>query len=277
MRGFLLIATVALMSGCSAPQSASNQAVPTVKASTGPQEVFLTLDPVGRDVKAKVFPSGEELLQEVDRLGGVRGEYETDSAFYGRLSKLGNFSVGGKVSPSEIKFNPVSGEFTLSASMEDAQGAGFKSNLDALQASRTIYPSFSLGEDIYSGAQYSGQNSYGASAVITKRSINRYYLVFSPVPKAPLNTLFFKVSAKLNITATEMAAQRENIRVLFTVMATPNYLQVAKHYQQPTISNPYESVITNYFFSTKVFWVKVVNIKTGQVYDEEAKMSIKAL
>lgn len=74
-----------------------------------------------------------------------------------------------------------------------------------------------------------------------------------------------------------MTAQRENIRVLFTVMATPNYLQVAKHYQQPTISNPYESVITNYFFSTKVFWVKVVNIKTGQVYDEEAKMSIKTL
>lgn len=273
MRGYFLISAFALLCGCSAPSQNLKPGVPANLA----QEAFVTLDPAGKDVSATMFQSGEELLKEVERLGGARGAYETDAAFYGRISKLGNFSVGGELSPSEIKFDPATGEFTLKASMHEAQGFGFKSGLDFIQASKTIYPSFILGEDVYSGTQYSGQNSFGASALITKRKINRYYLVFNPVPRAPRNILFFDVTTKLNITPAEMESQRDNIRVLFTVKATPNYLQVTNNYQQPTISNPYESVINNYFFSAKLFWIKVVNIKTGKVYSDEARVRVKAL
>ena len=273
MRGYFLISAFALLCGCSAPSQNLKPGVPANLA----QEAFVTLDPAGKDVPATMFQSGEELLKEVERLGGARGAYETDAAFHGRISKLGNFSVGGELSPSEIKFDPATGEFTLKASMHEAQGFGFKSGLDFMQASKTIYPSFILGEDVYSGKQYSGQNSFGASALITKRKINRYYLVFNPVPKAPRNIMFFDIITKLNITAAEMESQRDNIRVLFTVKATPNYLQVTNNYQQPTISNPYESVIANYFFSVKLFWVKVVNIKTGKLYSDEARISVSAL
>ena len=273
MRSYFLISAFVLLCGCSA---SSQNIRPGVPANLS-QEAFVTLDPAGKDVPAKMFQSGEELLKEVDRLGGTRGEYETDSAFYERISKLGNFSVGGVVFPSQIKFDPTTGEFTLKASMHEAQGFGFKSNLGFMQASKTIYPSFILGEDVYSGTQYSGQNSFGASALITKRKVNRYYLVFNPVPKPPSNILFFDIKAKLNITAAEMKSERDNIRILFTAMATPNYLQVTNNYQQPTISNPYESVIANYFFSVKLFWVKVVNIKTGKLYSDEARISVNAL
>ena len=273
MRGYFLISAFALLCGCSAPSQNLKPGVPANLA----QEAFVTLDPAGKDVPATMFKSGEELLKEVEKLGGARGEYETDSVFYERISKLGNFSVGGVVFPSQIKFDPATGEFTLKVSMHDAQGFGFKSNLDFMQASKTIYPSFILGEDVYSGAKYSGQNSFGASALITKRKINRYYLVFNPVPKVSRNIMFFDIVTKLNITAAEMESQRDNIRVLFTVKATPNYLQVTNNYQQPTISNPYESAINNYFFSAKLFWIKVVNIKTGKVYSEEAKVRVKAL
>ncbi len=277
MRGFLLIAGFAVACGCSAPNPASSHAPLITEPKSGPKETFLTLNPAGRDLQVKAFQSGAELLKEVERLGGPRGEYETDSAYHGRISKLGNFSVAGKITPSQIKFDPVTGEFALSASMHDAKGFGFKSSLDISQASRTIYPSFDLGEDIYHGAQYSGQNAYGASALITKRSISRYYLVFSPVPQEALHPLFFRVSAKLSATAAEMERERDNVRVVFTVATTPNYLQVSQNFQQPKISNPFESVITNYFFSAKVFWVKVVNVKSGKVYADEAKMSISTL
>lgn len=277
MRRYLLIAALAVMCGCSAPPSASVQGSRASQANLGAKEAFLTLDPAGKNVSAKLYPSGKELLADIKSLGGARGEYETDAEFYGRVSKLGNFSIGGKVYDSQIEFNRVTGEFSLKISLPDAAGLGFKETSDSLRGPRSIYPSFIAGEDIYSGGQYSGQNAFGASATITKRSIDRYYLVFSPVPKPPLNTLFFNVSAKLDITASEMKEQRENIRVLFKVVSTPNYLQTTKNYQQPTITNPYESVITNYFFSAKVFWVSVVNAKTGKIYAEEAKMGIKVL
>ncbi|MEI4521237.1 hypothetical protein [Pseudomonas sp. CCNWLW23] len=277
MRGCLYLAVFALIAGCSVPQSSQTQRVPTSSGKVGSQEVSLNLDPAGKEVKAQLFSSGEELLREVEKLGGARGEYETDSAFYGRMSKLGDFSIASKVSPAQIKFNAASGEFTLDASMHNAQGFGFKSNLDAVTALKTVYPAFIAGEDIYNGGQYSGQNSYGASALITKRTINRYYLVFSPVPKPPLNTLFFHVRSRLNITGAEMESERENIRIVFTVKATPSYLQVTKNYQQPKISDPFESVINNYFFSAKVYWVKVVNIKTGRVYSDEAKLGIEVI
>ncbi|UST85797.1 hypothetical protein [Pseudomonas siliginis] len=277
MRSCLYIAVFALVAGCSVPQSSQTQRVPSSSGKAVSQEVSLNLDPAGKEVKAQLFSSGEELLREVEKLGGARGEYETDSAFYGRMSKLGDFSIASKVSTSQIKFNAASGEFTLDASMHNAQGFGFKSNLDAVTALKTVYPAFIAGEDIYNGSQYSGQNSYGASALITKRTINRYYLVFSPVPKPPLNTLFFHVRSRLNITGAEMESERENIRIVFTVKATPNYLQVTKDYQQPKISNPFESVINNYFFSAKVYWVKVVNIKTGRVYSDEAKLGIEVI
>ncbi|WP_426123988.1 hypothetical protein [Pseudomonas sp. PSPC2-3] len=277
MRVSILIAALAVLYGCSAPPSASVQGSRTSQASLGAKEAFLTLDPAGKNVPAKHYPSGKELLAEVKLLGGVRGEYETDAAFHGRVSKLGNFSIGGEASDSEIEFDQVSGEFTLKVSLHDAVGFGLKVAPNRLREPVAIYPSFIVGEDAYTEGQYSGQNAFGATATITKRSIDRYYLVFSPVPKPPLNMLFFNVSAKLNITASEMKEQRENIRVLFKVMSVPNYLQITKNYQQPTITNPYESVITNYFFSAKVFWVSVVNSKTGKVYAEEAKMGIKVL
>lgn len=271
MRRYLLIVTLAVMCGCSVPKPAASQ------VSLGAKEAFLTLDPAGKNVPAKQYPSGKELLEEVKLLGGARGQYETDAEFYGRVSRLGNFTIGGKVSDSQIEFDRVTGEFTLKVSLHDAVGFGFKVAPVRLREPEAVYPSFIVGEDAYVEGQYSGQNSFGASATITKRNIDRYYLVFSPVPKPPLNILFFNVSAKLNISASEMQEQRENIRVLFKLMPTPNYLQTTKNYQQPTITNPYESVITNYFFSTKVFWVSVVNAKTGKVYAEEAKMGIKVM
>lgn len=277
MRFLLLVSACLLGVGCSAQQynQASVPKVPTLAKSK--KEVVVPLDPSGKDMKVKVFQSGQELLKEVDRLGGVRGEYETDTAFFGRLSKLGNYSVAGVVFPSSLNFNAVTGDFVLTASMQDAKGFGFVSNLDLLQSYKVIYPSFYLGESDYRGAQYSGQNSFGATTVVTKRTIDRYYLVFSPVPKSELSTLFFNVTSKLNVSADEVKRERENIRLLFTVKSVPNYLQVTKSYQEPTLQNPFESVINSYFFSSKIFWVKVVNIKTGKIYSEKARISISAL
>src|SRR5450830_1134523 len=277
MRFSILVAALAIVDGCAGPQPASQPPVQSTQTKPASKEMFITFDPAGKSVQAKSFSSGKELLGEIQRLGGPRGKYETDAAFSSRMASFGNFSVGGVVTPSAIKFDRVTGEFSLSVSMRDAQGAGFKSGLDVLKAVNTDYPSFDLGEDIYSRGQYSGQNSFGATAVIEKQKIDRYFLVFSPVPKAPGNIFFYKVSGKLNISAAEMESQRENIRVVFTVKPVPDFVQVAKNYHEPTITSPHESEIDSYFFESRVFWIKVVNIKTGKVYDEEARMSIETI
>ncbi|WP_277592984.1 hypothetical protein [Pseudomonas chlororaphis] len=277
MRGYSLVVVFALICGCAPPQSAVKPSVSATQEKPGSKEVFIAFDQAGKNVKAKSFSTGKELLGEVQRLGGARGEYETDSAFLSRLSALGNYSVNGEITASDVKFDRSTGVFSLRVSMRDAQGYGFKSDLGALKAVNTDYPSFYLGEDIYSRGQYTGQNSFGATAIIEKRKIDRYYLVFNPVPKSPGNIFFYNVTGKLGLSAAEMESQRDNIRVLFTVMPAPSYVQFVRRYQEPTIANPYESEINNYFFQAKVFWVRVVNIKTGKVYDDEARMSIEAL
>ncbi len=277
MRCLILVAALAILCGCAGPQASSRMPAQSAQAQPVQKEMFITFDPAGKSVQAKSFSSGKDLLEEIQRLGGLRGKYETDAAFLGRMASFGNFSVGGEVKPSAIKFDRVTGEFSLSVLMRDAQDAGFKSELDVLKALNTDYPSFDLGEDIYSRGQYSGQNSFGATAVIEKQKIDRYFLVFSPVPKAPGNIFFYKVSGKLNISAAEMESQRENIRIVFTVKPVPGFVQVAKNFHEPTITSPHESEIASYFFESRVFWIKVVNIKTGKVYDEEARMSIETI
>ncbi|MBA2927053.1 hypothetical protein G9Q86_00600 [Pseudomonas sp. CCUG 57209] len=277
MRFSILFAAIAILYGCAGTQPISRATVQGAQVQPAQKEVFITFDPAGKNVQAKNFSSGKELLGEIQRLGGPRGQYETDAAFSSRMSSFGNFSVGGMVTPSAIKFDRGTGEFSLSVLMRDAQGAGFKSGLDALRAVNTDYPSFNLGEDIYSRGQYSGQNSFGATAVIEKQKIDRYFLVFSPVPKAPGNIFFYKVSGKLNLSAEEMEAQRENIRVVFTVKPVPGFVQVVKNFHEPTITSPHESEIDSYFFESRVFWIKVVNIRTGKVYAEEARMSIETI
>jgi hypothetical protein len=277
MRISILFAALVVLYGCSGSQSAVRSSVQIAQAQPAQKEVFIKLDPAGKNVPAKSFTSAKGLLGEIQRLGGPRGEYETDSAFASRMSSFGNFSVNGVVLPSSIKFDRVTGEFSLRVSMRDAQGMGFKSGQDPLKAASTDYPSFDLGEDTYSRGAYSGQNAFGATALIEKQKIDRYFLVFSPVPKAPGTIFFYNVSGKLKISAKEMESQRDNIRVNFTVMPVPDFVQVAKNYHAPTISSPHESEIDSYFFQAKVFWIKVVNIKTGQVYDEEAKMSIETI
>lgn len=277
MRVSILVAALAVLCGCSGPQPAVRLPVQSAQAQPAQKEVFINFDPAGKSVQAKSFVSGKELLGELQRLGGPRGTYETDAAFSSRMASFGNFSVNGVVTPSAIKFDRVTGEFSLRVSMRDAQGSGFKSGLDVLKAVNTDYPSFDLGEDVYSQGQYSGQNSFGASALIEKQKIDRYFLVFSPVPKAPGNIFFYNVSGKLDISAAEMESQRENIRVLFTVKPVPGFVQVAKNYHEPTITSPHESEIDSYFFETRVFWIKVVNVKTGKVYNDEARMSIETI
>ncbi|MFI7801073.1 hypothetical protein PSFL_21680 [Pseudomonas sp. DD1] len=277
MRVSILVAALAVLCGCSGPQSAVRPPPGSTQVVPAQKEVFITFDPAGKKVQAKSFASAKDLLGELKRLGGPRGEYETDAAFASRMASFGNFSVNGVVIPSSIKFDRVTGEFSLRVSMHDAQAWGFKSGLDALKAINTDYPAFDLGEDTYSRGTYSGQNSFGATALIEKQKIDRYFLVFNPVPKAPGTIFFYKVSGKLKISAKEMESERDNIRVNFTVMPVPDFVQTAKNYHAPTISSPHESEIDSYFFQTKVFWIKVVNIRTGQVYDEEAKMSIETI
>lgn len=277
MRFSILVAAFVALYGCAGPQSASRATLLGAHAKPAQEELFITFDPAGKGVEAKSFSSGKELLGEIHRLGGPRGKYETDAAFSNRMASFGNFAVAGVVTPSAIKFDNATGEFSLNVSMRDAQGAGFKSGLDTLKAVNTEYPSFDLGEDIYSQGQYTGQNSFGATAVIEKQKIDRYFLVFSPVPKAPGNIFIYRVSGKLNISSAEMETQRDNIRVVFTVKPVPDYVQVSKNYHEPTITSPHESVIDSYFFQSRVFWIKVVNISTGKVYAEEARMSIKTL
>lgn len=277
MRLCLVLSASLLVSACSAQQGnqAANNEI--LNPKIGQQKVFVPLDQSGKDLKVKTFRSGKELIDEVEKLGGSRGEYETDSAFFGRLSRLGDYSVAAVVTPSSIKFDAATGKLSVKVSMLDAKGFGFVSKLDSLEDYRKIFPSVYIGEDEYHSGQYSGQNSYGATAVVTKRTIDRYYLVFSPVAQPVMSTLFFDVSSDLDVSASEIQSQRDNVRLMLTVKSVPNYLQVVKSYQEATVRSPYESVINNYFFSSKIFWVKVVNIETGKVYSDEAKISISAL
>ena len=267
MRGlFFTVVVSVLMAGC------ATAPLPTKSIK---QDAFLNLDPAGKNVKANHFNTGNELLGEVQRLGGPQGEYETNEVFAKRMSKFENFSVYSVVSPSQIKFDKETGSFSFKEAMPDGLGFGFNPGTPGYESMKNIYPSLLLGEDVKVTGQYQAQNSFGASATIEKRKINRFFVVFSPVPKQIGHVINFSFVGSPKITPAEMEAEKENLGMLVTLKPVPDYLKVSSFNTVPTISTPYDSDVHNYFFQAKVFWVKLVNVKTGKVYDDEVKMKIE--
>ncbi|WAK44868.1 hypothetical protein [Pseudomonas phage PseuP_224] len=222
-----------------------------------------------------VYDSPKVLIDKLSSLGGGQGKYETDSEFASRMAGLGLSAVMSEIQDYQVDFDKSSGALTFKQSMEDAQLSGFRSGSSSFSDYKNSYYSIMLPGVEYKRGEFVGQNAYGAEAIIDKVEIDRLYLVGPAVPKQKIGVVFVDLIAKLNMTATEFNSQRSELRLAVIFEPIPSYLQKDTIYGTATIANKRQSTVNNYFLSSKIAAVSVVNVKTNQVVSEGARVRFK--
>lgn len=264
MKDSLIAAFCVLLVGCSAPATKAPE-----------QKTYVELPPYAFSGNFTTYKSPAELLLKVKSLGGPQQEFETDAKFSDRISKLGNSAVLSPVKDYQLKFDKASGAISFSAHVEDAQAFGYRASDSSWQDFKHRYLAISLPEDEYVKGSYVGQNAFGAQATVDVTETDRVYLVAPPIPASLGQPLFVTLKGDLSITAEELKADRDNIRLAVMFQSIPKYLSLKKSYGTATITNKKEATINNYFFDVRIAGLSVINIKTNKVYSQRMRVDFK--
>jgi hypothetical protein len=238
------------------------------------QDVSVELRPYSFSAGVKTYQSPKDLLQRITDLGGPQKEFETDADFEKRISALGNYAIFSDIDKSNIKFNKVTGELDFSKPIIDAKDFGYKSGV-AEQDYKSRYLSIMLPSVDYITGEYVGQNAYGAKANVEILRVDRVHIVSPPIPSNPIQPIFASLKSKLNISAAEFEKEKENVRLALIVEPVPRYLSFEKYYGQATIINKKQVTSNNYFLSSRLMGVSLVNIRTKQIYSQSVRMEFK--
>lgn len=269
MRFIWILALVAIVSGCAQPAGSGRYQRP------GPSEAYVDLRPYVFNGRYTTYESPKELIAKLNSMGGAQGKYETNSDFTNRMAGLGLSAVMSEIKDYQVDFDKNSGALTFKQSLEDAQMSGFRGGAASLSDYKNSYYSIMLPGVEYKTGEFVGQNAYGAKAVIDQIEIDRVNLVGPSVPKPPTGIVFVDLIAKLNMTASEFQSQRDNLRLAVIFEPIPNYLQKHTTSGTATITTKREATINNYFVSSRLAAVSIVNIRTNQVVSDVARVRFK--
>lgn len=271
MRAIWILVLAAVVSGCAQPAGSAKYQRP------GPSEAYVDVRPYVFNGRFSVYASPNDLIAKLDSLGGGQEKYETDAQFQVRMAKLGLSAVMSEIKEYQIDFDKISGALTFKQNMGDAQLLGFRSGSASISDYKNSYYSIMLPDGEHKTGEFVGQNAYGAKAVVDKIEIDRVSLVGPAVPKQSVGVVFVDLMAKLNLSVSEFNSQRGDLRLAIVFEPIPNYLQKETRYGTATIASKREATIHNYFVSSKLAAVSVVNIKTQQVVSEGARVRFKSL
>ncbi|MFJ2981190.1 MULTISPECIES: hypothetical protein [unclassified Pseudomonas] len=271
MRAIWILVLATIISGCVQPAGSARYQRP------GPSEAYVDIRPFVFDGRFSLYASPSELITKLNSLGGGQEKYETDSKFQARMAGLGLSAVMSEVKDYQIDFDKVGGGLTFSQSMSDAQLMGFRSGSASLSDYKNSYYSIMLPDTEHKTGEFVGQNAYGAKAVVDEVEIDRVSLVGPAVPKPAVGVVFVDLMAKLNMSAEEFKAQKNDLRLAVVFEPIPGFLQKETRYGTATITNKREATIHNYFVISKIAAVSVVNIRTKQVVSEGARVRFKSL
>lgn len=271
MRAIWILVLAVVISGCAQPAGSTRYQRP------GPSEAYVDIRPYVFDGRFSFYASPNDLIAKLNSLGGGQEKYETDSQFQARMAKLGLSAVMSEIKEYQIDFDKTSGALTFKQSMTDAQLLGFRSGAGSVSDYKNSYYAIMLSDAEHKTGEFVGQNAYGAKAVVDKVEIDRVSLVGPAVPKQAVGVIFVDLMAKLNLSAAEFNSQRNDLRLAVVFEPIPNYLQKETRYGTATITNKREAKVNNYFVSSKLAAISVVNIKTKQIVSEGARVRFKSL
>lgn len=271
LRGFFLVAAIAASSGCAQPQRSyapvSQKPALPMPASYQPSAELAALP-----VSAIIRNPAEGLLK-IQLAGGARGEFESIPDFESRASSIftGKFSFVVPLTSSSIKFDAYTGGIDISRSFDDAYGFGYRPNGNSISAYRSFYPSVTVGEIVTPNGTFEGQNAYGAKVLVERRKIDRVFLVFEHSihgnPSAPSG-----ISGRLNVSGADLQANKDNLALVYDVTFESPYLLTSSAYGEPTIHNPYQNIVTNYFLRANVISYRLINTATGREYPSDLRL-----
>lgn len=224
----------------------------------------------------KQYESPEKLLSKIDQLGGAQKNLETNSEFLSRMSNFGNATVFSNVSDSEIKFNKETGAISFEKLMHDAQEFGYRAGENKMRDSKNAYLSLALSDVSFNKGSYVGQNAFGAETVVDVVQSEHIYLVSPPIPNVSARMVIATLVSDLDISAAELAEQRDNIRLAIMFEPANRFLQIDTHYGRATISNKRESTVNNYFLDMKLAGVGLVNVNSNKVYSKRFRVKFRS-
>lgn len=269
MRAKWIVVLAVVLAGCVQPAGSSRYQRP------GPSEAYVDLRPYVFNGAYETYESPKELVTKLESLGGGQGEYETNSEYGVRMADLGISSVMAEIQDYQVDFDKNTGSLTFKQSMQDAKLFGFSGGSKSLEDYKNNYYSIMLPGVEYKKGEFVGQNAYGAKAVVDKVQIDRITLVSPAVPKPPVGLVFVDLIANMKITASEFRSQRSDLRLAIIFEPVPNYLQKSTNYGAATISSKREATVNNYFLSSKLAAISVVNVKTKQVISDGVRIRFK--
>lgn len=242
MRTFLCSAmALAFLYGCSgeAGKTQNNQFVYSPYTDMPAISSIRSIDP-------------KDLFLLAKQNGGGQGKYESDKDFYGRISSIGNFEVCKNVSDVWLKFNNKKGLYSFGEILSNAYDMGVDRPDNSYAGN--FLPVMQFYEGQFSSGEYVGQNAFGAQAIIDKRSDERVYLAFTEISSRNSIISFPKIESE-----REFSSSSHELRLCVTAVPVAPYLLYYRSYMRPTISNPRDGYIDNYFYVVKIAGMSLVD------------------
>lgn len=250
--------SLALLAGCAAGPVAGPGAARQVAYSP-----FADMD----GITAQKIAAPTELGVMVDAAGGAQQKFETDADFNRRMSRLKPFEVCKSVSEASLKFDSSTGVARYKEWLSDAQIGGYREkNGEVFTDSNLYMPDLDVSFSSTKTGEYTGQNSFGATAVVEVRKVENVHLVLDPIYKGPLSFPAPYVEAD---ASSVIAKSKDAFLCVTAIPVAPFYRETTLH-TTPTVIKPYEGQITHRFFRVKIGAIRFADSKgntiPGQVF-----------
>lgn len=209
-------------------------------------------------VVAKKIANPAELGATINTLGGAQKKFETDADFNHRMSSLKPFEVCRGVTEASLKFDSATGVARYKNWLSDAQIGGYRDKNGETFTDHNLYmPDFDVSFSSKKTGEYTGQNAFGATALVETRMVENVHLVFDPIYKGPLTYPAPYVEAD---AAGVIAKGKEAFLCVTAIPVAPFYRESTLH-AAPTVTNPYEGQITHRFFRVKIGAIRFADSK----------------
>ncbi|PHM52420.1 hypothetical protein [Xenorhabdus hominickii] len=194
----------------------------------------------------------EDIVKLYKRLGGDRGEFETEADFRKRMSNVGTMKMCQSVDRFDYKFDPKTGltELLVSAynGAYNPYRVGLVDDIEAWKRTKNLHaPNIPMG---YFEVKRKGgykQNSFGVEVLVKDKDTFSIYLTLSPYYTEELF-----ISSYLKADISDPSKLKDMSYCVVFEPISP-FIEKSKGYlSYATLDSPYEGYSADYYINSKI-------------------------
>lgn len=251
-----LLAVVTLVAACANQPNSQREIIKPFDETKPPAVESYDLTKGASPGLSYRYTSLEDLIKEVDALGGPQKDFETDAAFMQRMARLGPFTTCSMLSKAHIRFNSSTGEtgfeYGLFTTSSWSESKDVKSN-------NKSYPTTFIGQIVTDLGKLEAQNSFGAKTIVSTKKIDNIQIVMNPIE--PTSTDFFPSPKLVGVAKPNLLNDLEadkKVEICFEVVPIKPYVQINYHDKKPTLESPTATLVESRYIRVAVtsFYIK---------------------